>query len=110
MTMIVFVFLVIFCILYYIITENLKLIMKVFKTIVMIIWTLSLQNIWRYIVMFWKWLWSLTTVDEKAKAVANEVKDRLANAADEMNDVIDEAEDVVDALKGKSKKVTRKKK
>jgi len=60
--------------------------------------------------MFWKWLWSLTTVDEKAKAVANEVKDRLANAADEMNDVIDEAEDVVDALKGKSKKVTRKKK
>lgn len=84
--------------------------MKVFKTIVMIIWTLSLQNIWRYIVMFWKWLWSLTTVDEKAKAVANEVKDRLANAADEMNDVIDEAEDVVDALKGKSKKVTRKKK
>lgn len=68
--------------------------MKILKGIFTIIWTFSLQNLFRWIGMGWRWLWSLTTVDEKAAAVAKEVKDRVANAADEM-------EDVVDALKGK---------
>jgi hypothetical protein len=44
--------------------------------------------------MGWKWVWSKTKVDDNAIAALKEVKNRLENASDEM-------EDVVDALKGK---------
>jgi len=96
--MIVFVILVFFLILYssmgIIMSQNKITIMKVIKLIFKVIWTISLQNIFLWLGMAWKWAWSKTEVDEKAIAVAKEVKRRAENAADEMGDV-------VDALKGK---------
>lgn len=87
-----------FIILYYTIAiilayKNIK-IMKVIKLIFKVIWTASLQNIFLWIAMAWEWAWSKTTVDERAAAVAREIKARAEKAADEMDDVID-------ALKGK---------
>ncbi len=69
-------------------------IMKIIKIIFKVIWTISLQNICLWALAGWKWLWSLTTVDEKAIAAAKEVGRRTKNAVDEMDDV-------VDAIKGK---------
>ena len=69
-------------------------IMKIIKIIFKVIWTISLQNICLWALAGWKWLWSLTTVDEKAIAAAKEVGRRAKNAVDEMDDV-------VDAIKGK---------
>ena len=68
--------------------------MKIIKLILKVVWTLSLQNLCLWALAGWKWLWSLTTVDEKAIAAAKEVGRRTKNAVDEMDDV-------VDALKGK---------
>ena len=68
--------------------------MKIIKLILKVIWTISLENIFKWLVMGWKWAWSKTEVDDKAIAAFKEVKNRLENASDEM-------EDVVDALKGK---------
>lgn len=88
----------IFIILYYIAAiiiapKNLE-IMKIIKLIFKVIWTISLKNICLWLIAGWKWLWSLTTVDEKAIAAAKEAARRAKNAVDEMDDV-------VDALKGK---------
>ena len=69
-------------------------IMKIVKLILKIVWTMSLQNLCMWALAGWKWLWSLTTVDEKAIATAKEVGRRAKNAVDEMDDV-------VDAIKGK---------
>ena len=79
-------------------------IMKIVKIIFKVIWTISLQNICLWALAGWKWLWSLTTVDEKTIAAAKEVGRRTKNAVNEMDDV-------VDALKGKrlSKKKNSKK-
>ena len=63
--------------------------MKVLKFIVELIWTLSLQNLFLYMKMLWIWFWSLTNVDEKAIAIAKEVKSRAEEAAYEMGDVVD---------------------
>ena len=38
-----------------------------FKKIINVLWTYSLQT-------FWNWLWSLTEIDEKAKAKVKRVK------------------------------------
>ena len=89
--------------------------MKVIKLIFKVIWTISLQNIFLWLGMAWKWAWSKTEVDEKVISTVKETGRRLDNAADEMGDVVDalkevknrlenasdEMEDVVDALKGK---------
>lgn len=69
-------------------------VMKIIKTILKVIWVISLKNICLWAHEGWKWLWSLTTVDEKAIATAKEVGRRAKNAVDEMDDV-------VDAIKGK---------
>jgi hypothetical protein len=69
-------------------------IMKVIKLIFKVIWTISLQNIFLWLGMAWKWAWSKTEVDEKVISAVKETGRRLDNAADEMGDV-------VDALKGK---------
>lgn len=68
------------------------------------IWTFSLQK-------GWNWMWSKTTVDERAIAVAKEVKRRAEIAAEELEevkeavkDVAKESKDVVDAVKGKPKR------
>lgn len=69
-------------------------VMKIVKLILKVVWTISLQNICLWALAGWKWLWSLTTVDEQAIAAAKEVGRRTKNAVDEMDDV-------VDAIKGK---------
>ncbi len=69
-------------------------VMKIVKLILKVVWTISLQNICLWALAGWKWLWSLTTVDEQAIAAAKEVGRRAKNAVDEMDDV-------VDAIKGK---------
>lgn len=61
------------------------------------IWTFSLQK-------GWNWIWSKTTVDEKAIAVAKEVKRRAEIAAEELEDVVVESKDVISAVKGETKK------
>jgi len=61
------------------------------------VWTFSLQK-------GWNWIWSKTTVDEKAIAVAKEVKRRAEIAAEELEDVVVESKDVVSAIKGETKK------
>jgi len=71
--------------------------MKVLKFILNIIWTLSLKNICKWIILTWHWLWSKTSFDEKAIAVVKETARRSKNAAKEMGDV-------KDALKGKKYK------
>jgi len=67
------------------------------KKILYAIWTFSLQK-------GWNWIWSKTTVDEKAIAVAKEVKRRAEIAAEELEDVVVESKDVVSAIKGETKK------
>lgn len=88
----------IFVILYYtmaiLIAPKKVNVMKIIKIIFKVIWTISLQNICLWALAGWKWLWSLTTVDEKAIAAAKEVGRRTKNAVNEMDDV-------VDAIKGK---------
>lgn len=61
------------------------------------VWTFSLQK-------GWNWIRSKTTVDEKAIAVAKEVKRRAEIAAEELEDVVVESKDVVSAIKGETKK------
>ena len=75
--------------------------MKILKLILNFVWTISLQNIFLWIGMLWKWLWSKTEVDEKTIAIAKEIKDRVEKAAHEMGDV-------ADALKGKPLKKKKK--
>ena len=68
--------------------------MKILKLILNFVWTVSLQNIFLWIGMLWKWLWSKTEVDEKAAAALKEAKRRAIN-------VVEESKDVIDAAKGK---------
>lgn len=67
------------------------------KNFLYAIWTFSLQK-------GWNWIWSKTTVDEKAIAVAKEVKRRAEIAAEELEDVVVESKDVISAVKGETKK------
>jgi|TARA_B110000977_G_scaffold90045_1_gene119612 hypothetical protein len=67
------------------------------KKILSSIWNFSLSK-------SWKWVWSKTTVDEKAIAVVKEVKSRAKNVATEMGDVVEQSKDVIDAAKGKKRR------
>lgn len=103
-----------FVILYYSIVitlayKNIK-IMKLIKLIFKVIWTVSLQNIFLWMAMGWKWAWSKTTVDERAAAIAKEIKDRAEKAADEMGDVVDALAGKEINANGKSKKSKSKSK
>lgn len=71
--------------------------MKILKLILNFVWTISLQNIFLWIGMLWKWLWSKTEVDEKAIAALKEAKRRTIN-------VVEESKDVIDAVKGRKSK------
>lgn len=70
---------------------------KMIKKFLYAVWTFSLQK-------GWNWIWSKTTVDEKAIAVAKEVKRRAEIAAEELEDVVVESKDVISAVKGETKK------
>jgi len=84
--------------------------MKVLKFIINFVWTLSLQNLFLWTGMLWKWLWSLTTVDERSIAIAKEIKARAEKAADEMGDVVDALAGKEINPNGKSKKSKSKSK
>jgi len=51
-----------------------------FKKIIHVVWTYSLQDYWRAI-------WSRTTIDEKAKSTLVEIVKRYKLTADELADV-----------------------
>ena len=59
--------------------------------------------------MLWIWFWSLTNVDEKAIAIAKEVKGRAEEAAYEMGDVVDALAGKEIKSKKRSKKTKSKK-
>ena len=80
-----------------------------FKKIIHVLWTFSLQDYWRAI-------WSKTSVDEKAIATVKEVKKRFKLTADELADVGraikevgNQLGDIDDAVKGKARKGRKKK-
>ena len=76
-----------------------------------------LQGIWNFSPKKgWEWIWSKTTVDEKAAEIVDEVKERVAVVKEEIKDVkdavkevVDQAEDVVEAVKGKRRRGRPKK-
>ena len=64
----------------------------------------------------WNYLWSKTTVDEKAVATVKEIKKRYKLTAEELADVAkaiaqvgDQIGDLPDAIKGKARKGRKKK-
>ncbi len=74
-----------------------KVVLSIVKFILNIIWTISLKNICVWTVLGWHWMWSKTSIDEKAIAVVKETARRAHNVKEEL-------EDVVDAAKGKKVK------
>jgi hypothetical protein len=74
------------------------------KKVLHAIWTFSLQK-------GWNWIWSKTTIDEKAISVTNEVKARTKAVTVELEDVKKtlkevgtQLEDVGNSLKGEKRK------
>ena len=70
-------------------------------------WKLTKQ----YFIDVWTYLWSKTTVDEKAIATVSEIKRRykltteeLKDVARAINEVGNQIEDIPNALKGKARK------
>ncbi len=80
------------------------------KDILNKIWNFSLKK-------GWDWIWSKTTVDEKAIEVVKEtkrrakrVKEEFQDVKAEVKDVVKQSKDVVDAAKGKTRRGRPKKK
>jgi len=71
-----------------------NIVLNVLKVVLEIIWTISLKNICIWLVLGWHWLWSKTTMDEKAIALVKETARRVRATKRELGDVID-------AVKGK---------
>lgn len=74
------------------------------------IWTFSLKK-------GWDWIWSKTTVDEKAKEVVEEtkyrakrVKEEFKEVKEEIKDVVKQSKDVVAAAKGDKRRGRPRKK
>tara|TARA_R100000935_G_scaffold47882_1_gene72118 strand:+ start:1955 stop:2206 length:252 start_codon:yes stop_codon:yes gene_type:complete len=81
-----------------------------FKKFVSILWTFSPQD-------YWLKLWSKTSVDEKAKALASDLQYRYGLTVEEIKDVTkalkevaNQIGDVGGAVKGKARKGRKKKK
>lgn len=79
-----------------------------FKKIINVIWTCSLQDYWRAI-------WSRTSLDEKVVATLKEIKKRYKLTSKELQDVGraikevgNQLGDIDDAIKGKSRKGRKK--
>jgi len=79
-----------------------------FKKIINVIWTYSLQD-------YWKAIWSRTSLDEKAVATLKEIKKRYKLTSKELQDVGraikevgNQLGDIDDAIKGKSRKGRKK--
>lgn len=80
-----------------------------FKKFVNILWTFSPQD-------YWLKLWSKTSIDEKAKALANDLQYRYGLTVAEIKDVTkalkevaNQIGDVGGAVKGKARKGRKKK-
>ena len=65
----------------------------------------------KYFYDLWVFMWSMTTVDERAKATSKEIKRRAKNVKKELQDVGkamkevgNQIDDIDDALKGKARK------
>jgi len=77
-----------------------------------------LQKIWNFsLKQGWDWIWSKTTVDEKAVEVVKEtkrrakrVKEELQDVKEEIKDVVEQSKDVVAAAKGTKRRGRPKKK
>lgn len=74
------------------------------KKVLSAIWNFSLKK-------GWDWVWSKTTIDEKAIAAVEEtkrrarrVKEELSDVGEELKDVVDQSKDVVAAAKGKKRR------
>tara|TARA_Y100000385_G_scaffold72269_1_gene72749 strand:+ start:1006 stop:1251 length:246 start_codon:yes stop_codon:yes gene_type:complete len=79
-----------------------------FKKIINVLWTYSLQDSWRAV-------WSKTSLDEKAIATLKEIKKRYKLTAEELQDVGkaikevgNQLGDIDDAIKGKARKGRKK--
>lgn len=66
--------------------------------------------------IFWDWVFSKTTIDEKVIATVEETKKRVKAVKEEIKDVADavkevgnQAGDIADAVKGKARKGRKKK-
>ena len=66
--------------------------------------------------IFWDWVFSKTTIDEKVIAAAKETKKRVKAVKEEIKDVTEavkevgnQLEDIDDAVKGKARKGRKKK-
>ena len=75
-----------------------------------------LKIIKKFVKDIWNYLWSKTTVDEKAVATVKEIKKRYKLTAEELADVAkaiaqvgDQIGDLPDAIKGKARKGRKKK-
>lgn len=80
-----------------------------FKKIVNVLWTYSLQDYWRAV-------WSRTSLDEKAVATLKEIKKRYKLTAEELADVGraikevgNQLGDIDDAVAGKPRRGRKKK-
>ena len=69
----------------------------------------------KYFVDMWNYVWSKTTVDEKAMATLAEIQKRYKLTAEELKDVArainevgNQIEDIPNALKGKARKGRKK--
>ncbi len=75
-----------------------------------------LKKVKKFAKDIWNYLWSKTTVDEKAVATVKEIKKRYKLTAEELADVAkaiaqvgDQIGDLPDAIKGKARKGRKKK-
>ena len=66
--------------------------------------------------VFWDWVFSKTTIDEKVVATVKETKKRVKAVKEEIKDVAEavkevgnQAGDIADAVKGKARKGRKKK-
>ena len=71
-----------------------NIVLSILKFVLNILWTISIKNICIWLVLGWHWLWSKTTMDEKAIALVKETARRVHATKRELKDVID-------AVKGK---------
>tara|TARA_R110002167_G_scaffold223061_2_gene428087 strand:- start:167 stop:397 length:231 start_codon:yes stop_codon:yes gene_type:complete len=68
-----------------------NIVLSVLKFVLNILWTISIKNICLWVVLGWHWMWSKTSIDEKAIAAVKETARRAHNVKEELGDVVDAA-------------------
>ena len=59
--------------------------------------------------VFWEWVFSKTTIDEKVIATVKETKKRVKDVSEAVKEVGNQIGDIGDAVKGKARKGRKKK-